>query len=101
MHARHEVSGLRSNIVASSSLVYMYGKCNDVETTRWKFYSMIGYRRNVLSLTAMISAYAQNAHGHEAIELFRSFHAALTSGKSNQFMWASVISTCSSLGRLQ
>ncbi|VYS62819.1 unnamed protein product [Arabidopsis thaliana] len=101
IHARLEISGLRRNIVVSSSLVDMYGKCNDVETARRVFDSMIGYGRNVVSWTSMITAYAQNARGHEAIELFRSFNAALTSDRANQFMLASVISACSSLGRLQ
>ncbi|KAL9286972.1 Pentatricopeptide repeat-containing protein [Arabidopsis thaliana] len=101
IHARLEISGLRRNIVVSSSLVDMYGKCNDVETARRVFDSMIGYGRNVVSWTSMITAYAQNARGHEAIELFRSFNAALTSDRANQFMLASLISACSSLGRLQ
>lgn len=101
IHARLEVSGLRSNIVVSSSLVYMYGKDNDVETARWVFNSMIGYGRNVVSWTLKITAYAQNAHGNEAIEFFRSFNEASTLDKPNQFMLASVISACSGLGRLQ
>ncbi|CAH2078987.1 unnamed protein product [Thlaspi arvense] len=101
IHARLEVSGLRSNTVMSSSLLDMYGKCNDVETARRVFDSMASYGRNVVSWTSMITAYAQNARGHEAIELFRSFNAASTNDRPNQFMRASVISACTSLGRLQ
>ncbi|EOA16254.1 hypothetical protein CARUB_v10004399mg [Capsella rubella] len=101
IHARLEISGLRSNTVVSSSLVDMYGKCNDVETARRVFDSMIGCGRNVVSWTSMITTYAQNARGHEAIELFRSFNAVSTSDRPNQFMLASVISASSSLGRLQ
>ncbi|CAA7057601.1 unnamed protein product [Microthlaspi erraticum] len=101
IHARLEISGLRSNTVVSSSLLDMYGKCNDVETARRVFDSMLGCGRNVVSWTSMITAYAQNARGHEAIDLFRSFNAASTSDKPNQFMLASVISACSGLGRLQ
>ncbi|XP_010440256.1 PREDICTED: pentatricopeptide repeat-containing protein At4g15720 [Camelina sativa] len=101
IHARLEISGLRSNTVVSSSLVDMYGKCNDVETARRVFDSMIGYGRNVVSWTSMITAYAQSGRGHEAIELFRSFNASSTLDRPNQFMLASVISACSSLGRLK
>ncbi|KAJ4866526.1 Pentatricopeptide repeat-containing protein [Raphanus sativus] len=99
IHARLEMSGRRSNTVVSSSLLDMYGKCNDVETARRVFDSMIGCGRNVVSWTSMITAYAQNARGHEAVQLFRSFNA--TFERPNQFMLASVISACSSLGRLQ
>ncbi|WZZ75343.1 pentatricopeptide repeat-containing protein At4g15720 [Brassica napus] len=102
IHARLEMSGRRSNTVVSSSLLDMYGKCNDVETARRVFDSMIGCGRNVVSWTSMITAYAQNARGHEAIELFRTFNADTTTlDRPNQFMLASVISACSSLGRLQ
>ncbi|XP_010548930.1 PREDICTED: pentatricopeptide repeat-containing protein At4g15720 [Tarenaya hassleriana] len=99
VHARLEISGFRQNFVVSSSLVDMYGKCNDLETARWVFYLM-GYDRNVVSWTSMITAFAQNAHGDEAIELFREFIAS-TSERPNHYMLASVINACSSLGRLQ
>ncbi|KFK24508.1 hypothetical protein AALP_AAs55560U001000 [Arabis alpina] len=101
IHACLEISGCRGNTVVRSSLLDMYGKCNDVDTARRVFDSMIGYGRNVVSWTSMITAYAQNARGHEAIELFRSFNTSPTMERPNQFMLASVISACSSLGRLQ
>ncbi|CAN8275045.1 unnamed protein product [Cochlearia groenlandica] len=101
LHARLVISGLRVNTVTSSSLLDMYGKCNEVETARRIFDSMACCGRNVVSWTSMITAYAQNARGHEAIALFISFNSDPTSDKPNQYMLASVINACSSLGRLQ
>ncbi|KAL5782321.1 hypothetical protein ACOSP7_007350 [Xanthoceras sorbifolium] len=97
VHARVEVFGLRDNLVVCSSLVDMYGKCNDVDGARRVFDSM-GYR-NVVSWTSMIVAYAQNAQGNEALKIFKEFNY-LFGDRPNHFMLASVINACASLGRL-
>ncbi|EEF45512.1 pentatricopeptide repeat-containing protein, putative [Ricinus communis] len=47
----------------------------------------------------MIAAYAQNARGNEALEVFRQFNS-LVQERSNHFMLASVINACASLGKL-
>ncbi|TXG71761.1 hypothetical protein EZV62_000340 [Acer yangbiense] len=97
IHAHVEVSGLCDNLVVCSSLVDMYGKCNDVDRARRVFDSM--GCRNVVSWTSMIVAYAQNAQGDEALNIFREFNY-LFGDRPNQFMLASVINACASLGRL-
>ncbi|PON80321.1 DYW domain containing protein [Parasponia andersonii] len=97
IHARLEVFGFRVNLVVCSSLVDMYGKCNDVDGAR-RVFDLMGCR-NVVSWTSMITAYAQNARGDEALQLFREF-SHLMSDRPNHFMLASIVSACSSLGRL-
>ncbi|CAK7333139.1 unnamed protein product [Dovyalis caffra] len=97
VHAHVETMGLQGNLVVCSSLVDMYGKCNDVDGARQVFDSM-GHR-NVVSWTAMIAGYAQNARGHEALQVFRGFNRLMLE-RPNHFMLASVINACASLGRL-
>ncbi|PON88294.1 DYW domain containing protein [Trema orientale] len=97
IHARLEVFGFRINLVVCSSLVDMYGKCNDVDGAR-RVFDLMGCR-NVVSWTSMITAYAQNARGDEALQLFREF-SHLMSDRPNHFMLTSIVSACSSLGRL-
>ncbi|KAF5452364.1 hypothetical protein F2P56_027370 [Juglans regia] len=55
--------------------------------------------KNVVSWTSMITAYAQNAQGHHALQIFREF-SGLMLDRPNHFMLASVINACASLGRL-
>ncbi|KAG2721497.1 hypothetical protein I3760_02G084900 [Carya illinoinensis] len=97
VHAHVEILGFRSNLVVCSSLVDMYGKCNDVDEARRVFDLMSC--RNVVSWTSMITAYAQNAQGHHALQIFREF-GVLMLDHPNHFMLASVINACASLGRL-
>ncbi|XVF38690.1 hypothetical protein REPUB_Repub20aG0123500 [Reevesia pubescens] len=75
----------------------MYGKCNEVDLARWVFDSMED--KNVVCWTSMITAYAQNGRGHEGLEVFREFNW-LGWEHPNQFMLASVINACASLGKL-
>ncbi|RWR76551.1 pentatricopeptide repeat-containing protein isoform X1 [Cinnamomum micranthum f. kanehirae] len=99
IHTRVETLGLWSNLVISSALIDLYGKSNDVDNARQVFDHMIC--RNVISWTSMISAYAQNAQGDDALDLFREliYENSLALAPT-QFTFASVISACASLGRL-
>lgn len=97
IHALVEVFGYRSDLVVSSSLIDMYGKCNCVNEARLIFDIMCV--RNVVSWTSMITAYSQNGQGHLALQLLREFnHFRLE--KPNHFMLCSAVSACASLGRL-
>lgn len=97
IHAHVELLGLGDNLVVCSSLVDMYGKCNDVDEARRVFEAM--GEKNIVSWTSMVSAYAQNALGNEALSLFKEF-ITLIPNSLNQFMLTSVISACASLGKL-
>lgn len=97
IHALVEVFGFQSNIVVCSSLVDMYGKCNDVDAAKHMF-DLMGCK-NVVSWTSMITAYTQNARGNQALQLFREFNHLMVD-RPNNFMLASVINACASLGKL-
>ncbi|XP_030519419.2 pentatricopeptide repeat-containing protein At4g15720-like [Rhodamnia argentea] len=97
IHAHVEVFGLRGNVVVCSSLVDMYGKCNEVDEARRVFDSMSN--KNIVSWTSMITAYAQSGKGKEALHLFWEFDYSRF-GFPNHFMLASVVNACSSSGSL-
>lgn len=97
IHAHVEVLGFQSNLFVCSSLVDMYGKCNDADAARQVF-DLMGCR-NVVSWTSMITAYAQNARGNEALKLLSEFNFSMK-GHPNHFMLASIINACASLGKL-
>lgn len=97
IHAHVEVWGFQANLVVCSSLVDMYGKCNDVNGARLVFGFMDS--RNVISWTSMITAYVQNGRGNEALQLFREFNFPMED-RPNHFMLASITNACASLGKL-
>ncbi|KAL3727643.1 hypothetical protein ACJRO7_032389 [Eucalyptus globulus] len=97
IHAHVEAFGLRGNVVVCSSLVDMYGKCNEVDEARRVFDLMVD--KNIVSWTSMIAAYAQSGKGREALHLFWEFNH-LRLGFPNHFMLASVVNACSSSGSL-
>uniref|UniRef100_M8CE99 DYW domain-containing protein n=1 Tax=Aegilops tauschii TaxID=37682 RepID=M8CE99_AEGTA len=73
VHARAEVEGYASDAVVATALVDMYGKAGDVEGARAVFDGMAAPARNAVSWGSMLSVYAQNALGREAIQLFAEF----------------------------
>ncbi|WOL15740.1 hypothetical protein Cni_G24521 [Canna indica] len=100
IHARSETCGIRSDLVVSSALVNMYSKSNKVDDARRIFDRMT--ERNAVSWGSMISAYAQNARGHEALALFGEFLRSSSSMHllPNHFMFSSVVNACATVGRL-
>ncbi|KAJ8766456.1 hypothetical protein K2173_022515 [Erythroxylum novogranatense] len=97
LHAQVAILGFQRNLVVCSSLVDMYGKCNDVDGAR-RVFDLMGHR-NVVTWTSMIAVYAQNARGHEALQVFREFNRLMME-PPNSFTLACVINVCASLGRL-
>ncbi|KAK9136950.1 hypothetical protein Sjap_007544 [Stephania japonica] len=97
IHARIERLGFQSCVVIGTALINMYGKSNDVAKARRVFDTMA--YRNVVSWSSVISVYAQNALGNDALALFGEFIQTV-SESPNEFMFSSVISACASLGRL-
>ncbi|XP_072995028.1 pentatricopeptide repeat-containing protein At4g15720 [Typha latifolia] len=100
IHAKIELFGLRPDVVVSTALIDMYGKSGALTDARKLFDGMVD--RNVVSWGSMISAYAQNACGNEALSLFGEFlHRRSLSGLSpNHFMFSSIVNACAIVGRL-
>ncbi|EFJ14953.1 hypothetical protein SELMODRAFT_119487, partial [Selaginella moellendorffii] len=61
--------GLESNVVIANALINMYGKCGRIAKARDLFDRM--KRRSIVSLNTIISAYALNGCGFQAIDLYK------------------------------
>ncbi|XP_057828380.2 pentatricopeptide repeat-containing protein At2g27610 [Cryptomeria japonica] len=97
IHGEIIKSGYETSIFASSALVDMYCKCDMVQDARYVFDRMP--ERNIVSWAAMISGYAQNAYGEEALKL-----VCLMLGTCiypEQYTFTSVLVACSSLASLE
>ncbi|GAB2229811.1 hypothetical protein Drorol1_Dr00014067 [Drosera rotundifolia] len=97
VHGHVEAYGYRTNLVVCCSLIDMYGKCNGLEDARQVFDLL--EERNIVAWTSIITGYAQNGQGYDALELFKEFNKTPLN-RPNQHLLASVVNACSSLGRL-
>ncbi|KAJ7539126.1 hypothetical protein O6H91_11G077500 [Diphasiastrum complanatum] len=68
VHAEIIKNRLESDIFVGTSLVDAYAKCGNIIAARQVFDNLPN--RNLVSWNTMISAYAQNGSGHQALELF-------------------------------
>ncbi|KAL6525954.1 hypothetical protein OROHE_015478 [Orobanche hederae] len=82
-------------------LVYLYGKCRQVEKSR-EIFDEISYngKRSVLSWNTMIGAYVQNGCALEALTLFKSMMENYDCSPNHVTM-VSVLSACAELGDLE
>lgn len=68
MHIDIIQCGFESDVVVSTAVINMYGKCGILDDAQKLFYKMP--ERNVISWNAMIAAFAQHGHGKEALQVF-------------------------------
>ncbi|ESQ28357.1 hypothetical protein EUTSA_v10019713mg [Eutrema salsugineum] len=96
-HGKAIISGLVHYVTVSNSLVTLYGKCGDIDDSVRIFNEM--NVRDVVSYTAMVSAYAQFGKAMEAIHLFdRMVQHGL---KPDGVTFTGVISACSRAGLVE
>lgn len=100
VHARAEVAGYACDSVVATVLVDMYGKAGRVGDARAVFDAMPVTARNAVSWASMLSVYAQNALGHDAIQLFAELRTNGEDMAPNHFMLSSVVNACAGVGRL-
>lgn len=100
VHARAEVEGYARDEFVATALVDMYGKAGCAEGARAVFDDMADPARNAVSWGSMLSVYAQNALGHEAVQLFAEFRTRSDGMSPNHFMLSSVVNACAGVGRL-
>ncbi|KAL4571569.1 hypothetical protein LXL04_018330 [Taraxacum kok-saghyz] len=97
LHAQLITSGYPSCTYLTNHLLSMYARCGQLGYAHRLFDEMP--QRNLVSWTAMISAFSQNSEFTKAIATFCEMYI---SGESpNQFAFSSVIQACSSLKSLQ
>ncbi|XP_024529441.1 pentatricopeptide repeat-containing protein At2g33680 isoform X1 [Selaginella moellendorffii] len=92
IHAQIESSGLRPDVVLGTALVNMYAKCWAVEEAKVVFDQMA--ERNVVTWTAMITAFAQGGLLHEALQVLKGMDCEGL--KQNDVTFISLLGACSS-----
>ena len=89
--------GMEFDLSIQNSLVSMYTKCGNVAEGHQIFMSIKS--PNIVSFNTMITGFAQNGFGEEALELF---HKMLNEGqRPNQITFLGVLSACTHAGLLE
>ncbi|KAF9604607.1 hypothetical protein IFM89_008873 [Coptis chinensis] len=90
---------LDMNAVVCTAMITGYAKCGDIEAARRVFDGM--FRMDVVSWTAMISAYCQAGLYVEAVDLFKLMLKIGGETKPNESTVSSVVSACTHLGSVE
>eukprot|EP01018_Ginkgo_biloba_P032084 Gb_05882 [translate_table: standard] len=85
------------DIFLGNTLLNLYVKCGSLMDARSVLNQMP--KRNVVSWTVMIAAYARHGHDDEALRLF--YQMQLAGVQPNQFTFASVLPVCAHLEALE
>ncbi|XP_031491520.1 pentatricopeptide repeat-containing protein At2g13600-like [Nymphaea colorata] len=95
LHALIVKLGFEPDVVLSNHLVNSYCKCGDTAAAHNVFDEMP--HRNLVSWSALISGYSQCGRPLEAVKLFGGLHSANPRICANEYVYASVLSSCSVL----
>ncbi|XP_058070603.1 putative pentatricopeptide repeat-containing protein At3g05240 [Magnolia sinica] len=90
VHGRIVKTGFEADLYVSSSLIYMYASCADLEAGRLVFEEMP--KRNVVSWTTLIAGYVNNNRPDEAIKVFKEME--ITEVKPNEITMVNVLVAC-------
>ncbi|XP_058101041.1 pentatricopeptide repeat-containing protein At5g04780, mitochondrial-like [Magnolia sinica] len=91
IHAHIIKSGFSQNIPLRNHLISLYSKCRVFGYAHQMFDEIP--HPDLVAWSALISGYAQNGLGEEAISAFRQMH--LSAVKCNEFAFPSVLKACS------
>ncbi|XP_010555343.1 PREDICTED: pentatricopeptide repeat-containing protein At2g22070 [Tarenaya hassleriana] len=96
IHASAIRSGEVYSVSASNALITMYAKTGNIALARRVFNSIPG-KRDTVSWTSMIIAFAQHGHGEEALEIFEKM---LTEEglRPDHITYVGVLSACTHVG---
>ncbi|XP_054822630.1 pentatricopeptide repeat-containing protein At3g12770 [Prosopis cineraria] len=98
MHGCVIKMGLQDEPDLLISLTALYAKCGQVTVARY-FFNQMEMIPNVIIWNAMISGYAKNGHGEEALQLFRDLIAR--SIKPDSVTVMSTVLACAQVGSLE
>ncbi|CAB4277155.1 unnamed protein product [Prunus armeniaca] len=97
IHALSLKMDMEFDLSVQNSLVSMYSKCGNVTDAYWIFTNIS--TPNTVSFNSMITGYAQNGFGEEALNLFRSMQNE--GCKANQITFLGVLSACVHVGLVE
>ena len=95
VHRSIECSGVEWNLYVYNALIYMYGKCGEVDVARKLFDGL--RERDAVSWNSMISCYASGGMWKEAFEVFEYMQGE--SIELNMITWNTIAGGCLKTGR--
>jgi len=95
LHGYIAKAGLTSIVAVTNALLDMYSRCGSIEMAHQVFIQEMS-KRNVVSWTSMIAAFAMYGYGEKAIKLFREMEEFGT--KPDGITFISVLYACSHAG---
>ncbi|XP_052207687.1 pentatricopeptide repeat-containing protein At1g53600, mitochondrial-like isoform X2 [Diospyros lotus] len=97
MHARVLKTEMQFEVSIQNALVSMYSKCGNISEACRIFESIAD--PNIVSFNSMITGFAQNGHGKEAVELLKKMRDG---GKEpNDITFLGVLSACTHTGLVE
>lgn len=96
VHSQVVEQGFLTDTFVGNTLIYMYAKCESLVDARMVFDTLP--RKDLVSWNAMISAYAQQGSGQDAIGLFHQMQVEAM--QPNQVTLVSILKACSSVAAL-
>ncbi|XVE84595.1 hypothetical protein DITRI_Ditri17bG0025300 [Diplodiscus trichospermus] len=97
IHAQAIKMLLELDLSIQNSLVSMYSKCGNVAHACQVFMSI--KELNIVSFNSMITGFAQNGFGEEALKLFRKMQSECQ--EPNQITFLAVLSACTHVGLVE
>lgn len=97
LHAHMAKTGFANIIAVTNALLDMYSRCGSIEMAHQVFVQEMG-KRNIVSWTSMIAAFAMYGHAERAIKLFYEMEEFGT--KPDGITFISVLYACSHAGLL-
>ncbi|XP_059463043.1 pentatricopeptide repeat-containing protein At1g53600, mitochondrial [Corylus avellana] len=94
IHAHVLKMVMEFDLSVQNSLVSMYSKCGNMDDAYRIFTNIIA--PNIVSFNSMITGYAQNGFGEEALRLFRKMQNE--GRETNQITFLGVLSACTHVG---
>ncbi|EFJ29531.1 hypothetical protein SELMODRAFT_35195, partial [Selaginella moellendorffii] len=89
-------TGYEEDRFMANTLLQMYGKCGSAQDARLVIFLAMP-RKNVVSWTALMAAYARNGHSKEAVRAFRSMN--LEGERPNEVTVVTLLQSISSISR--
>ncbi|KAK1410872.1 hypothetical protein QVD17_37413 [Tagetes erecta] len=97
LHAHVILTGFDSHDYVKNSLITMYGKCNDLSSSKHIFYGFVN--KDYVSWNAMVAASVHNGHGEEALKTFSEMHG--TEIHLDQFSFSAALTAAANLSTLE
>ncbi|KAI5070017.1 hypothetical protein GOP47_0014360 [Adiantum capillus-veneris] len=97
MHESIAQSGYELDVVVGTALINMYGRCGSPEDA-WMMFDKMP-QRNAYTWNSMIAAFAQNARGLRAIQLFKQMQEK--GFKPDRFTLLSMLNSCAAESEIE